>query len=190
MHWLVALTEFGDIAVLIPLAAVMLVWLLVAGSPHAAVWWTIAVIFCVAVTAFLKVFFFACSPTPDLRSPSGHTSLSTLVYGAVTLVAAGEATGARRAAALGLGAGFILAIAGSRLVLHTHSGLEVVLGLAIGFAALGLFGRNYRRYGAGRMRLPLLFASSAAMMLLLHGHVLHSEALFRGIAGYLQISCG
>jgi len=79
--WLVALTGFGDTAVLMPLAAVMLLWLLVMRSPRGAVWWAITVAFCVGMTALLKVSFYGCPPTPDLHSPSGHTSLSTLVLG-------------------------------------------------------------------------------------------------------------
>ena len=41
---------------------------------------------------------------------------------------------------IGVGAGFILSIAASRLLLHAHSAPEVGLGLAIGLAALALFG--------------------------------------------------
>ena len=110
---LVALTGFGDTAVLMPLAAVMLLWLLVMRSPRGAVWWAITVAFCVGMTALLKVSFYGCPPTPDLHSPSGHTSLSTLVYGAMALVTANETGGLRRIMAISGGIGFILAIAAS-----------------------------------------------------------------------------
>lgn len=63
---LVALTGFGDAAVLMPLAAVMLLWLLVMRSQRGAVWWAITVAFCVGMTALLKVSFYECPPTPDL----------------------------------------------------------------------------------------------------------------------------
>jgi hypothetical protein len=79
MAWLKALTELGDIAVLVPLAAVMLLWLLLMGSPRGAAWWAIAVALCASLTAILKVSFYGCPPIPDLHSPSGHTSFSTLV---------------------------------------------------------------------------------------------------------------
>jgi len=128
---LVALTGFGDTAVLMPLAAVMLLWLLVMRSPRGAVWWAITVAFCVGMTALLKVSFYGCPPTPDLHSPSGHTSLSTLVYGAMTLVTANETGGVRRIMAVSGGTGFILAIAASRLLLHAHSAAEVSVGLVM-----------------------------------------------------------
>ena len=40
------------------------------------------------LTALLKIAFYACPPADDMHSPSGHTGLSTLVYGAITLAAA------------------------------------------------------------------------------------------------------
>ncbi len=66
----------------------MLLWLLVMRSPRGAIWWAVAVTLCVGLTAFLKIAFYGCPPVPDLHNPSGHTSLSTLFYGAMSLVAA------------------------------------------------------------------------------------------------------
>jgi hypothetical protein len=45
--WLIALTEFGDIAVLIPLAAVLFLWLVLTHSPRGAAGWVMAVVLCV-----------------------------------------------------------------------------------------------------------------------------------------------
>jgi hypothetical protein len=44
--WLVALTEFGDLAVMMPLAAAMLIWLLLCSSRE-ALRWVLALGFCV-----------------------------------------------------------------------------------------------------------------------------------------------
>jgi hypothetical protein len=57
--WLLALTDFGDAAVLMPLAAAMLVWLLF-GDPRSVAWWAASVGLCVGLTAILKIFFYAC----------------------------------------------------------------------------------------------------------------------------------
>jgi len=187
--WLIALTEFGDLAVVVPLVALVLLWLLFMRSPPLAAWWAIAVALCAGVTAFLKLSFYGCPPTPDLHSPSGHTSLSTLVYGAMTLVCAAESGGLPRIAAIGGGASFILAIAASRLLLYVHSVEEVGLGLAIGTASLALFGQVYMRCGAPKVWLSPLFAPAAAVMLILHGRELHAEEFLRGIARYLRIQC-
>jgi membrane-associated phospholipid phosphatase len=188
MAWLKALTEFGDLAVLMPLATVMLLWLLFMHSPRSAVWWAIAVVFCAGLSAVLKVSFYGCPPAHDLHSPSGHTSFSTLVYGAMTLVTATQSRGLPRVIAVGVGAGFILAIAASRLLLHAHSAPEVGSGLAIGIAALALFGRIYSQCRA-KVSLSPLFVVGGALLLFLYGRELDAERLFGKIAGYLQIHC-
>src|SRR5215831_5245968 len=135
MPWLKTLTEFGDLGVLTPLAAVMLICLLLMRSVRGATWWAIAVVFCTGLTAAFKVLFFACPPTPDLHSPSGHTSFSTLVYGAITLATATRTQGLPRIIAIGVGASFVLGIAASRLLL-AHNASEVGLGLTIGISSL------------------------------------------------------
>ena len=170
-----------------PLAAVMLLWLLAMRSPRGAVWWAITVAFCVGMTALLKVSFYGCPPTPDLHSPSGHTSLSTLVYGAMTLVTANETRGVRRIMAISGGTGFILAIAASRLLLHAHSAAEVGVGLVIGTAALALFGLQYPRYREKEMWLFPLFVACGALVTVLHGRELRAEEFLREMAGCLRI---
>ena len=187
--WLVALTQFGDIALLLPLAAVILVWLLLMRTPRSAWWWAIAVAFCAGLTAVLKVSFYECPPTPALHSPSGHTSLSTLVYGALTLVTATQCRGLPRIIAIVGGGGFILAIGASRMLLNIHSGPEVALGLVIGVATLAVFAHTYPAWrGTGRW-LSTLFASTGMFVLLMYGRELHAERFIRAFADYLQIQC-
>ena len=70
-----------------------------------------------------------------MHDPSGHTSLSTLVYGALALAAASGRPGLRRLLVIGAGLGLILAIAVSRLLLDAHSVPEVGLGLCVTSAA-------------------------------------------------------
>jgi membrane-associated phospholipid phosphatase len=140
--WLVALTDFGDLAVLLPLAAAMLTWLLLYFS-RAATQWVLALGCCVGLTALLKIAFYACPPSSDMHSPSGHTSLSTVVYGALTIVAAAAWPGLRRVLVIGSGAGLILAIGVSRVLLDAHSVAEVSLGLVIGAVSLAVFSQRY-----------------------------------------------
>jgi membrane-associated phospholipid phosphatase len=188
MSWLKALTELGDTAVLAPLAAVMLLWLLLMRSPGGAVWWAIAVVSCAGLTAILKISFFGCPPTAHLHSPSGHTSFSTLVYGAMALVPATESAGFRRILTISGSAGFILAIAASRLLL-AHSAPEVLLGLMIGIASLTIFGQGYLRCRAARVWLSPLLVAGGAVVLAVHGRELDAERLFQAIARYLRIHC-
>jgi membrane-associated phospholipid phosphatase len=189
MVWLNALTEFGDTAVLMPLATVILLWLLLMRFRRGAAWWAIAVAFCIGLTALLKISFYGCPPTPDLHSPSGHTSLSTLVYGAMALVTAAESRGLPRMLAISGGAGFILAIAASRLLLHAHSAPEVGVGLVIGTAALALFGLKYPRYRTSEVWLSPLLVTGGVLVFILHSRELHAEEFLHGIASYLRIYC-
>jgi hypothetical protein len=87
------ITDFGDLSVLLPLVAVVAVWLMAMRLPRALLWWLVAVALCMGSTAALNIYFFVCPPLTDLHSPRGHTSLSTLVYGALMLAVATVVTG-------------------------------------------------------------------------------------------------
>jgi membrane-associated phospholipid phosphatase len=184
--WLFALTDFGDLAVLIPIAAAILIWLRLHLSP-AVPRWLVALGFCIGLTALLKVFFYGCPPAGDIHSPSGHTSFSTLIYGALTLAAAAPKPGLRRLLVIAGGAGLILAIAVSRLLLAAHSLPEVGLGLVIGTVSLALFSRSYMEDPNTKVW-PLLFAAGV-LMLILHGRELHAEQYLHRITGYLHVHC-
>ncbi len=183
------MTDLGDLALLAPLTLAILLWLLVLRAPRAAAQWGAAVGFCVGLTGLLKIFFYGCPPAFDVRSPSGHTSLSTLVYGAMALVTALESGGVRRLLAMGGGAGLIFAIAASRLLLDAHSIPEVGLGLVIGTAALALSGRGYLRRRPEIVRLSPLLVSAVVLVFVFHGSELRAEEFLHRITGYLRIHC-
>jgi membrane-associated phospholipid phosphatase len=185
--FLVALTDFGDLAVLLPLTAATLVWLLVY-STRAAPRWVVALGSCVGLTALLKIAFYVCPPASDTHNPSGHTSLSTLVYGAITLVTAIAWPGVRRVLVIGGGTGLILAIGVSRVLLDAHSVAEVSLGFVIGVVTLAAFSHKYLQIPNMKVW-PLLFAA-AVLATLLHGHELHAEQFLHRITGYVPIHCG
>lgn len=105
MAWLTVLTDFGELAVLLPLIGITLLWLLFARSRSSV---AVAGLGCIALTALAKVSAYACPPARDLHSPSGHTSLSTLVYGGMALITATGTRGARRLLAITGGFAFIL----------------------------------------------------------------------------------
>ena len=186
---LIALTGFGDSALLLPLAVAISLSLLASRAFGAALWWTAAALICGGLTAVLKIFFWGCPPLSDLHSPSGHTSLSTLVYGAIALIIACEGGYWRRLLPAAFGAGLVLAIAVSRLMLDAHSVPEVVLGWLIGGACLLLFARGYRRLRPQGAPLAPLLVGVAALIVLLHGSQLRAEELLHRITGYLRITC-
>ena len=163
----------------------MLVWLW-AGDSRSAAWWAASAGFCVGLTALLKIFFRGCPPAPYMHSPSGHTAFSVLVYGALTLAIAMQSGSLRRLLAIGIGAGLILTIAASRLLLDIHSPAEIGLGLAIGAASLVIFGRKLGRHQA---KVWPLLVTAAVLIAILHGRELHAEQFLHKITGNLQIHC-
>jgi membrane-associated phospholipid phosphatase len=119
-------TYFGDSAVTVPLSLLVLVFLLAAA----------------VVIGALKLVFRACGSvitTAHIVSPSGHTAMSTAVYGALALLIGGRfPPRSRRALAL-VAAIVIVAIGWSRVVLHDHSRAEILVGFLVGAGALALF---------------------------------------------------
>jgi len=185
---LTSLTNLADPAVLLPLAIAILLWLLVMRSSAAAAWWLIAVAICIGGTALLKIYFFACPPMTDLHSPSGHTSLGTLVYGALFMFVAVETRSWQRWVVTSIGVLFILSIAVSRTLLHAHSALEVWLGLLIGGVALAIFTKTYLSHHPMRVWLQPLVLAVVILLIMFHGHELRAEELLDRISVYLEIA--
>lgn len=180
------LTGFGDLAVLLPITIAIFAWLAFLPARRHAAWWAIAVAVCMGGTAFLKILFFICPPVEDLHSPSGHASLSTLVYGGLAVLAARRSDGWRRSAIIGAGVAFALAIAASRVVLSSHTLIETVLGVAVGAAALAVFARSYFSERPADVPLRPLALGVAVLIVLLHGQQLHAEDLLRAVGFYLR----
>ena len=185
-----AITDCGDLAILLPIVAVLTVWAALIGKPGIFKWWLVAVAFCIGGTAVLKIYFFACPPLSDLHSPSGHTSLSTLVYGTLTLAVASTIRDWRRWLVVIVGTTFIAAIAISRIIVQAHSIPEVLLGSVLGLVALSLFVAAYLRDTPTRTYLAPLITISVMLVVLLNGHELRAEEFLHRIAIYLDIGSG
>jgi membrane-associated phospholipid phosphatase len=182
------LTNFGDAALLLPLSAVVLFWLYFARSAKAAGWWVLALFLCNGATAILKIYFFACPPFPGLHSPSGHTSFSVILYGAMTAFAALDRRRiAQRLAVAAVGGAFVIAIAASRLFLHRHTTVEVLSGLTIGGLSLAFFIARYRRAQGVEGRMLYLFVPALAVLIVVHGANLNSEDLLHAISEWLGL---
>src|SRR5277367_6456310 len=116
------LTDFGDSAVLLPLSAVVLIWLLATRSVGAAIWWVGVLVVFGAVIGGLKMLFFACPPAVDVRSPSGHTGFSMLVYGGIAAIIAIQCRSVIARIAIMLAAtALVIGIAICRVTLRMHS---------------------------------------------------------------------
>jgi membrane-associated phospholipid phosphatase len=172
-----------------PVAATMLLWLIFATNNKLrfAAWWGVSVGLCVGITAVLKIFFYGCPPVSDMRSPSGHTGFSVLVYGGIALVTAVQTRGFCRILAVAIGSALILTIAVSRLVLEIHTLPEVSLGLIIGMLSLTLFGRIFLQ--SPQAQVWPLIVTTAILLTTIHGQELNPEEFLHHITGFLHIRC-
>ena len=179
------LTNLGDLAVLLPLSAVMLVWLLLWPRWDAACWWVWSVAFCGAATAILKIFYNAC---PEILSsnPSGHTGLSVLVYGAIALLVSVRNKKWQKIVLVSAGIALALGIAISRVLIGAHSIAEILIGIAIGAISLALFVFGFRRSVAAEFPSWFLVVPSLLVVLLLNGYHLQAEDIFQFLGIYLH----
>jgi membrane-associated phospholipid phosphatase len=182
------LTDFGDSAVLLPLSLVVLVWLLATRSIAAAIWWVGVLAVFGAVIGGLKMLFFACPPAVDVRSPSGHTGFSMLVYGGIAAIIAIQRRSAWSRTAIMLAAlALVIGIAISRVALHMHSRPETLIGFLIGAVAVAVFIFGYQRTTHNRrLMTPLLFAVVLTATIF-HGARLNAETNLHMLGGWLDL---
>jgi len=182
------LTDFGDSAVLLPLSIAIFVWLLATRSMRSAIWWGAALAVCGVGIGILKILFFACPPAPDLGSPSGHTALSLLAYGALGVIVAGEARSRWLRWTVHVSAFlFVLTIAVSRVEVHAHSPSEVVVGFLVGGMALAVFATAYLRVPSRSGRVVPLLVATVMTIALFHGLQLTPEGPLHEFALILNI---
>jgi membrane-associated phospholipid phosphatase len=184
------ISSLGNLTVLLPLILLVAVALVATGAARLAAWWAAGVVLCIGFTAVSKIYLYGCPLTPELRSPSGHTSLSLMVYGGTALIVGlGRPLWQRVALALGTLV-LVGAIAASRVDRGHHTELEVAIGFGIGVASLALlaFGRH-SMVPAGRVAaLPLLLVA-ALVASFASGHELHAEATLQDMSRSLQLHC-
>ena len=180
-------TDFADQAVLLPILALVAVLLGAQRQWRVMTAWVVSISGVCAVVLVLKIAFYSCgwawpaldADAADLRSPSGHTAASAVVYASLLVLLL---PGTRRAAILTASIGsasVAAAIGATRIGLAAHSLSEVVVGAAIGITgalAFALLAGGRIPRSTGR---PILVASLVAAILL-HGRHLPAEAAIQG----------
>jgi membrane-associated phospholipid phosphatase len=168
------ITDFGDQAVVLPLALAVAAALALAGWRRGAVAWLL----CVTATLFAvlvgKLAMIACGPVPfvSLRSPSGHTAAAAVAYGGLLALLAPPPW--RTRLAVGAALAVAIVVGASRLALAVHSRSEVAVGAAIGVAGALLLARLAGESPKGwRRAVPL--AVAVGVVVLLHGEHLRAE---------------
>ena len=161
-----AITDFGESTVLLSTAIAASCWFWLSRQRQLALIWLFAVGGCAVTMLAFKLAFLTCGHLVlggMVHTPSGHSAMSALFYGASALTiqrfvpqAARHPIPLQTVAVL-----MALAIGASRVVVHAHSPQEVIIGLAVGFAWLGVFASLLRMVG------PSLAMPPAAVLCLL-----------------------
>jgi membrane-associated phospholipid phosphatase len=183
-----ALTNLGDLAVLLPAAALFAAVLWRTSSHAAALAFLRSLASSMSALFVLKMLFRSCGEAwiPELISPSGHTGNSIAVYGAIATVIGLQLAGWRRAGAFAVGAALPLAIGFTRVSLEYHTLAEVIVGGIVGCGALASFVISYCRLKRSRINLVLLGSVLALSAFAAQGAQLPAEKMLRDWARYIR----
>jgi membrane-associated phospholipid phosphatase len=183
------ITDFGDTAVTVPLAALMALFLVAAREPRLAIGWCVAIVACAGAIGAMKLALADCAHPlggPGLSSPSGHTAMGTAVYGGFAAVAGAHLAHRSRAVLIGGAAALIGGIALSRAIL-AHSVIEVAVGLAVGSAALAAILAYVARHRPRPLPLGRLALAVLLVALLFHGARWPAERAIHRLAGWFDM---
>ena len=172
-------TNFGDIAVLLPASLGLIAFLAWIGSRRDAAAYAAAMATCLTAALTAKLAFAICggnAPILGVENPSGHAAFAATFYGCLAALFATGRTIGRRLALYGGAAALVLAIGVSRVALEAHTAPEIVVGLMIGLMSIALF--NALRIAPERLalssqmvvRMSPFAVLYALCLLLLAGH--------------------
>ncbi len=188
--WL-AITELGDSAVLLPCIVLITLWLALPKPTRYLAWrWLALVLVVIGLVALSKLAFMGWMvtlPNVDFTGLSGHSALAMLVWPALAGLV-GMRRGLRfQAIGVLLGVALALAVGWSRVVLHAHSPIEVVLGVLLGALAVLSFLWGHRHV----WRLPERgYVAVLSLLLVLplplvYGYRFPSVIMLSDVASYL-----
>lgn len=169
------LTDFGDAAIILPMAAIIAIWLLLARPRPLSMWWCFC--FCgSAISVWLAKLIFATAPVVigsfSLRSPSGHACTSATLYGMIAIIFNVSSTNLLRPVTIALMAAVVGGVTLSRVVLQMHSLSDALAGALIGLLWLTPMALTMKPYRAGKYAHGLL-----AIFLLLTAAITHGASL-------------
>ena len=168
---MVALTELGDATVALAVIAAVLGWLLWRRAWRDAAYWLAAVSLAELAVATIKAALHF--PRPDgfaavatsYSFPSGHASMSSVIYGLLAVLVAPALRAGWRWLAYALAALLVGAIAFSRLYLGAHWLADVLAGVGLGSAWVAALAIARRRRAPDGAPIPGLAAAAGVAFL-------------------------
>ena len=137
------LSNFGDIAVLLPASLGLIAFLAWSGSRRDAAAYAAAMAACLTAALFAKLVLAACGGEYSfygVESPSGHAAFAATFYGCLAALFGAGRTIGWRLALYGAASALVLLIGASRVALEAHNAREVGVGVLIGAMSVALFG--------------------------------------------------
>jgi membrane-associated phospholipid phosphatase len=149
---LIIVTEIGDGVVIVAVSAVVLLWLGLHRAWRAAIYWVGGIVFASVFATVLKLTLHVPRPAPLYTGlsayafPSGHATISAVVFGFLSVLIARELAPKWRPAVAAVTAGIVALVAFSRLYLGAHWLSDVIGGLAFGTAWVAMLSIAYLRH--------------------------------------------
>ena len=181
------ITDFGDQAVILPLAAAIALIFLVSGWRRGAAAWTVAIGATLGLMLLLKLAFLACGhliPGTGIVSPSGHTAAAAVVYGGLAGIAMRSVTSNKywlMACTLAIAVLCAIVLGVSRLKLGVHSPAEVLAGGMIGVGG-AVSSTALAGVPSSKLRLWHVLAVGLLILIVLHGAHLPAEDTIKSMA--------
>lgn len=187
-RFMVALTELGDVQVLLPVILVVLGWFIAHRLWRTAIYWLAAVGVAEALVKVIQLALHRHRPgalyagAEQFSFPSGHATLSVVVYGFLAFLLAVGAPQRLRAAIGYLAVILIGAVAASRLYLGVHWMSDVLAALSFGTAWIASLAVAYlyqRREPIRTGRFAIAVLTAFALAATVHVATSHAVDLIR-----------
>ena len=191
MHGLATfVTDFGDLAITAPLAAVTAAFLAALRLPRLLLAWLVSIGLCAAVIGGLKLVLSACGhrfAIAGFVSPSGHAAMSAAVFGGLAVLIGHGRSPSWRRTLFAATAALVVVIAATRVLLDMHSLAEAAVGLAIGLLAVAPLGREVAAHRRGALPVRWLAAGVLVLAVAAHGSRWHTERTIHELAGSVLV---
>jgi membrane protein DedA with SNARE-associated domain/membrane-associated phospholipid phosphatase len=180
---MVLFSQFGDITVLLPVFAAVMLWLLVRRHHLAAAHWAAAVALGALITWAMTHGLPVPRPPQTYPSipfhavPSAHAALSTVVYGFLAVMIAHGLPPSRRWLPYACASLLVASIGLSRIYLGAHWVSDVFAGLLLGLAWVTVLASAYRHHQTAPVPLPgLVLTALLSLSLGAWWHISHHHA--------------
>jgi membrane-associated phospholipid phosphatase len=184
------ISAFGDSAVLLPCASLLILWLCVRPEARGlALNWALLFLGVTGIVVSSKLTFMAWGlgiQRLNFIGISGHSAMAGLVWPSLLGLAVAGHSRLCRLTMVVSGIGLALLVAISRLMLQVHSVAEVTSGLLIGTTAAVLFLVKFHdQWSADRRHSGLLLAVLVVLPLV-YNYRFPSERILREVAQHLS----